>query len=147
MELETAVGKIFEKIEGKATLLGGIYALLADPMADGRGLTGMPQFIMDRLTHFNLSSVAKYFDHLMWAIQNPGKYPITPGLAASILGWAAEELGGDFHPIIKRLGKFTKNLGIGMILGSLLAVFLWMGVFDPPNGTPQTSSTSTYVYK
>ncbi|MEM5868203.1 MAG: hypothetical protein QXG39_09840, partial [Candidatus Aenigmatarchaeota archaeon] len=80
MEVLSKIDSLLSKIESKADIIGAIYGILADPIADGRGLAGAIPAMISWLSEMKPEGVAKYFEHLAWAIQNPHKYPIVPGL-------------------------------------------------------------------
>lgn len=60
------VNGLIGKIESNADKLGWAYGLLADPIASGRGISGAPAFIIDRLTHWKIPNPQSLIEALMW---------------------------------------------------------------------------------
>lgn len=78
---------------------------------------------MDRLSHWKIPDIEQSIWYLM---HHEGYSSFRTGIKAGILGWILSEVGGDFHPMLKRAGNLVKNVGIGAAIGSGVGSLLWL---------------------
>lgn len=124
-----------------APIFGIVHGFLGDPMADGRGFTGAPQFMYDRVMGgLGKGKFANPLITTQMALQYPDRYPIMSGIVAAITGWLMDYAGkaidqGVWGQMISGLGQMTKRYGVAAAVTSIPAAWLWLGEFNP-HGTP-----------
>lgn len=135
MNISKTVNKILRPIESNAQLIGGALGFIQDPMAQG---DQMVDFIKARLQGWKVPDLQKVW----WYLMNHEHYSsFRNGIKAGIAGWILEELGGEFHPSIKRVGKAIKNLGTGAAIGSGIGALVWLPAINP-HGNPHRNPNS-----
>lgn len=127
---------IIGKIESNADKIGMAVGILADPVADGRGINGGIAFMVDRLSHWKLPTIESY----TWAFLQNTNYQ--KGLKTAILGY----LLGEGAEIIgqAKIGKALKDGTIGMVKGLVIGVtaFVPATQSSAPNPNVHTGSGS-----
>ena len=118
------VNGIVSKVESKAEDLAIAYGIIADPIANGRGLTGAVPFMIDRLQNWKIPDINQllayledpalpYNKNLMYAL-----YAYLGNIGLDILGQA-------------RLANAAKNVAVGLVKGTALATILWLPAVNP----------------
>lgn len=130
------VNKILRPIESNAQLIGGAYGFLQDPMGSGHDLNRIIPFALERIKGWKIPDLTKIADYLM---NHPMYSSFRDGIKAGIIGWILEEVGGGFHPSIKRVGKVIKNLGTGAAIGSGIGALVWLPAINP-HGNPNSGA-------
>jgi len=151
IQTPSIVTKVFSVANKLAPIAGVVHGMLGDPMADGRGIAGAPQFIIDRLAGEKGLLTGHIGNPLITtqiALGFPDRYPIITGIVTGIGGWIGEKIGesvdaGAPGAVIKGFGKFMKNYGIAAAATSVVAGWLYLTPFNPGDGG--TSGGAAYT--
>jgi hypothetical protein len=151
IQTPSVVTKIFSVANKLAPIAGVVHGMLGDPMADGRGIAGAPQFIIDRLAGEKGLLTGHIGNPLVTtqiALGFPDRYPIVTGIVSAIGGWIGEKIGdsvdaGAPGAVIKGFGKFMKNYGIAAAATSVVAGWLYLTPFNP--GASGTEGTGGFT--
>jgi hypothetical protein len=129
-------------IAGKlAPIAGAVHGFLGDPMGDGRGFAGAPQFIYDRVIQGQQGPgllqghIGNPLITTKIALEMPDKYPIMAGVAAGIGGWIAEKVGASVDAgmpgqIIGGFGRFFKKYGFTAAASSIIAAWVYLSPYN-----------------
>ena len=130
------LNRIANAAEKKGAFLGGIYGVLQDPISDGRGLSGAPNFMIDRLLNWKVPSDP--IGMMTWSLRSEYYSAMKHGVGAAIIGSIIDEI--DLHPLLSKAGRIAKNAGVGAALGSVLGAALWLpaATSSPPDPTKYT---------
>jgi len=135
------VGGIVSKLTAKADTLGMIYAILADPVGDGRGLSGAPSMMIDRIMHWKVPTNIEFYLH---ELQTNPFYagPLKNAIMLYIAGEGLNAIGQS------KWGNVAKKAAEGMAKGVGVAALLWLPAINP-HGAPSSGgspSNSGYGY-
>lgn len=122
MKLVNVTG-VLTKVTSKADKLAMYYGILADPIADGRGLSGAPAFAMDRLGKWKIPDLTKIVE----MVQHYPQY------AGNIKNAAYLYIGGELLETIGqgKWGKTAKKAGWGLLKGVAIGAALWLPAINP----------------
>jgi len=130
-------------------LIGAYIGFMSDPMADGRGFAGAPQFIINALNAGILKGkIANPLITAQIAVeQYPDKYPIIGGISTAVLGWALEEVGEAVsNSSVKSVGTIAKRYGGTVAVTSVIAAWLWLAGQNPNGGSMPGATAGNPVY-
>ena len=132
--LNLNVKGIVNKLTSNADKLGLLYGYLLDPMSNGRGLSGAPDFILDRITHWKVPKIESIINGLMWG---PYKEGLKTALMAYLAGEGLEAIGEG------KWGKVAKKAGVGVAKGVGLAAITLLPAINPRTN-PSSGSSGNY---
>lgn len=139
VQIPSVVTKIFSVANKLAPIAGVVHGMLGDPMADGRGIAGAPQFIIDRLA----GEKGLFTGHIgnplvttQMALGMPDRYPIIPGICTAIGGWILKTVGnavdaGAPGQVISGFGKFMMGYGVAAAASAPVAAWMYLTPFNP----------------
>lgn len=123
------IGGIVSKLTAKADTLATIYAIIGDPIADGRGISGAPGFMIDRIMHWHIPDPAKLLEMVMF--YSPYKDNIKNGIMLYIAAEGLNALGQS------KYGNIAKKVAEGLLKGTAAAALLWLPAINP-HGVPSS---------
>lgn len=132
------------------TPIGFAMGLMADPMWDGRGISGAIGFMKYRLTHnWHLPSM----NTIQWWLFDEGspnlyKAPVFGGMLLGIGGMIASKL--KLNPLVSNVSRKLSKLGWGLCVGGIVGMLVWLGGSEntrftetPHSVNPQNRYTNT----
>ena len=118
------------KLVSNADNIGLIMGVLADPMANGRGLSGAPDWIMDRISHWKIST----FTNPQYLIDfYKGNPPYIDTAKNAVKIWLAGEVLKMFGQ--GKWGNAAQKLAKGQIKGTLIATAAFAPALNPGGAT------------
>lgn len=126
------VGGIVNKLTSKADTLATIYAIMSDPIADGRGLGGAPQFMIDRITKWHIPDPMKIIEMVQFYPQYSNN--IKNAIMLYIAGEGLNAIGQS------KYGNISKKVAEGLAKGTAAAALLWLPAINP-HGAPSSGAT------
>lgn len=133
------LSQILDKIDSNAEIIGGAFGVLGDPMGNGRGVAGSIPFMVGCLKQWHPPDPMKIFDLMM---AHPQHYHLSESVMGILAGWGIQEFGGIIDPRISKLGKITKKMSIGSLIGTTIGGFLWLARLNPSGVAPGTHTWS-----
>jgi hypothetical protein len=137
--------KILNTLEDKGDLIGAVFGVISDPIADGRGFsTQALNHMIERLKKWHFVNPLTVLEV---AIANPQGYPLAEAAMGAVAGWLINEVGGIIDPKISKLGRATKNIATSFLIGNIIGANLWLpGIIGGVSGTTATSGNGTVTY-
>ena len=130
-EAETLnIGGMVSKLTNKADKLAMIYAVIGDPIAEGRGFSGASQFMIDRIMAWHIPDPAKLLEMVMF--YSPYKDNIKNGIMLYIAAEGLSAIGQS------KYGNIAKKVAGGLLKGTAAAALLWLPAINP-HGVPSNS--------
>ena len=126
------VGGIVTKLTAKADTLAMIYAIMADPIADGRGISGAPGFMIHRITHWKIPDPYKILEMVMSYSQYSDN--IKNAIMLYIAGEGLNAIGQS------KYGNISKKVAEGLAKGTAVAALLWLPAINP-HGAQSSGAT------
>jgi len=117
------VGGIVNKLTANADTLATIYAIMADPMTDGRGLSGAPAWMIDRISHWHIPDPSKFIELVMGNPTYIGN--IKNAIMLYIAGEGLNAIGQS------KYGNIAKKVSEGLAKGTAAAALLWLPALNP----------------
>lgn len=135
MKLEGTVKKAFNSAIKNADKLGMLYAVIQDPIGDGRGLGELPHFVIDRLSKWKIPTNLEFYIHELKT--NPFyNGPLRTALMAYLAGYGLDFIGQT------KYGKPLKEAAVGMVKGTAIAAALWLPAINPHGSSSTTENFS-----
>jgi len=146
MQLAGVPERILSTIERNIDVLAGTFGFIADPLA--QGLDKAIPFAIDRIKKWLPGIMKDPMFPLTFALENPNYY-ISQGAIAALAGWIMEQVTGDIHPVLPRLGSLLKKGGVAIAIGSLIGAYTWLPGLKAEGSSSSSSSSGLtgFVYK
>lgn len=130
MNIESTVKKAYNSAISNADKLGLIYGVIQDPIAEGRGLEGAPDFMIDRLSKWHIPDPAKILEMIRFYPQYYN--PLKTAIMAYLAGYGLDFIGQS------KWAKAIKKAAIGIAEGVGVGALLWLPAINP-HGAPSTA--------
>jgi len=127
------LNSIGSKLAQNTDKIGMLFGILSDPMYNGRGLSGAPSFIIDRVTHWKIPDPMLLLEQVM--VNPPYRKPIDVSLIAYLLGEGMDWFG------IKQ-GKAVKKFAGGLLKGTAISALAFLPAIQ---SNPHGQDTSKYT--
>jgi hypothetical protein len=126
---------IATKVTNKADKLAMLYGVLADPIADGRGLGGAPSFMIDRLSGWHIPDPMKLIEMIQFYPQYSNN--LQTALMLYLGGEVLDAVG------VSKWSNIAKKAGVGLAKGVGLGAILWLPKIN--NGWTGSGSTANAI--
>jgi len=126
------VGGIVSKLTAKADTLAMIYGIMSDPIADGRGISGAPGFMIDRISKWHIPDPMKIIEMVQFYPQYSNN--IKNAIMLYIAGEGLNAIGQS------KYGNIAKKVSEGLAKGTAAAALLWLPAINP-HGAPSSGAT------
>lgn len=127
------IGGIVSKLTAKADTLAMIYGILGDPIADGRGISGAPGFMIDRLMHWKIPDPKRLLEMVQFYPQYSNN--IKNAIMLYIAGEGLNAIGQS------KYGNISKKVATGLLKGTAAGAILWLPAINP-HGAPSSGSVA-----
>lgn len=142
MNIQGTINKTVSGLTANADKLAMIYAIIGDPIGDGRGLDGAVNFMIERISQWHIPDPAKILEMVM--AYSPYKDNVKNGILLFLVGEGLKAVGQS------KWGAVASKVAGGLLKGTAAAAILWLPAINP-HGVPSqggalTQSVTSYGY-